>query len=180
VPTAGSELSSCTSPCGGFALGDQVVIKRNDTRLGARNNERGVVVSVDLAARSLEVRLASRAVRLPRSFLESATSRGDPRLVHGYAITAYVAQGMTCERAYVLARDDAYREWAYTTMTRARSSSRLYVVAERSARRIEFAPAESVRTARAALAAALSRSDERRFASENVERGSDRFPGVER
>jgi hypothetical protein len=70
--------------------------------------------------------------------------------VHGYAITAYVAQGMTCERAYVLARDDAYREWAYD----------------------ESAPADCVRTARAALTAALSRSDERPFASENVERGS--------
>jgi ATP-dependent exoDNAse (exonuclease V) alpha subunit len=160
-------------PGGAFSTGDQVVVKRNDTRLGVRNNDRGAVVGVNLADRSLTVRLADSTVRLPRYFLESKTTRGDAAIAHGYAITAYVAQGMTCERAYVLARDDAYREWAYTTMSRARSTSRLYVVAERSTNRDEFAPAEPARDPRSTLAAALSRSDERQFASEQIERGGD-------
>jgi ATP-dependent exoDNAse (exonuclease V) alpha subunit len=167
-------------PGGTFSTGDQVVVKLNDTRLGVRNSDRGVIVDVDLAARTLAVRLSNATVRLPRSFLERTTSRGGPTLVHGYAITAYASQGMTCERAYVFARDDAYREWAYTTMTRARSASRLYVVAERATERDEFAPTEPARDARAAVAAARSRSDERRFASEHIERGPDRTLGIDR
>lgn len=87
---------------------------------------------------------------------------------------------MTCERAYGFARDDVYREWAYTTMTRARSASRLYVVAERATERDEFAPTEPARDARVAVAAALSRSDERRFASEHIERRPDRTVGIDR
>jgi ATP-dependent exoDNAse (exonuclease V) alpha subunit len=167
-------------PGGAFSTGDQVVVKLNDSRLGVRNSDRGVIVDVDLASRTLDVRLSNATVRLPRPFLEGTTSRGDPTLVHGYAITAYVSQGMTCERAYVFARDDAYREWAYTTMTRARSVSRLYVVADRASERDEFAPIEPAREARAALAAALSRRDERRFASEHIERRSERPRGIDR
>jgi ATP-dependent exoDNAse (exonuclease V) alpha subunit len=157
-------------PGGAFAAGDQVVVKLNDRRLGVRNNERGVVVGVDRARQALDVRLGDRTVRLRREFLGRRTARGDPTLQHGYAITAYVAQGLTCEKAFVLARDDAYREWAYTTMTRARGGSRLYVVAERSTVRDEFAPTEPQRDQRAALAAALSRSQHRGMAHDLLDR----------
>ena len=167
-------------PGGAFSTGDQVVIKLNDTRVGVRNNERGVIVGIDLKAHSLNVRLDDRTVQLPRAFLERATDRGDATLMHGYAITAYVAQGMTCKRAYVLARDDAYREWAYTTMTRATDASRLYVVAERTHQRDEFAPTEPQRDQRAALVAALSRREDRRFASELIDQPPGRDRGIER
>jgi ATP-dependent exoDNAse (exonuclease V) alpha subunit len=143
------------------------VLKLNDSRLGVRNNERGVVTAVDLDERRLGLELSDRSVWLPREYLESATRRGEPTLQHGYAITAYVAQGLTCERAYVLARDDAYREWAYTTMTRARAGSHLYVIAECSSARDEFAPAEPERDPRALLIAALSRSQDRGLAIEH-------------
>jgi ATP-dependent exoDNAse (exonuclease V) alpha subunit len=142
--------------------------------------ERGVVVGIDLKAHSLNVRLDERSVQLPRAFLERAAARGDATLTHGYAITAYVSQGMTCKRAYVLARDDAYREWAYTTMTRATDASLLYVVAERTNRRDEFAPTEPQRDPRAALVAALSRREDRRFASEIIDQPPDRDRGIER
>jgi conjugative relaxase-like TrwC/TraI family protein len=163
-------------PGGAFAAGDQVVLKLNDRRLGVRNNERGVVVGVDRSRHALDVHLGDRTVRLPRAFLQRRTARGDPTLQHGYAITAYVAQGLTCEKAFVLARDDAYREWAYTTMSRARNGSRLYVVAERMKMRDEFAPAEPQRDQRAALAAALSRSQHRGMAHDMLEqsRGLER------
>ena len=166
-------------PGGSFATGDLVVVKLNDARVGVRNNERGVVVGVDPAGRALEVRLGDRTVRLPRAFLERRTSRGEPTLRHGYAITAYVAQGLTCEKAFVLARDDAYREWAYTTMSRARDGSRLYVVAERATGRDEFAPTEPRRDQRAALVAALSRSENRSMALELLERQRRRGLGRE-
>ena len=71
---------------------------------------------------------------------------------------------MTCRHALVLARDDAYREWIYTTMTRASEANRLYVVGERQRGRDrqEFAPDEPATDGRVLLAAALqqTRADE--------------------
>ncbi len=40
---------------GAFAVGDQVVVKRNDLRLGVTNGQRGEVVAVDAAPASLTV-----------------------------------------------------------------------------------------------------------------------------
>ena len=71
---------------------------------------------------------------------------------------------MTCRHARVLARDDAYREWIYTTMTRASEANRLYVVGERQRGRDreEFAPTEPASDGRVLLAAAphLTRADD--------------------
>ena len=62
-------------------------------------------------------------VRLPASYLSAG------HLTHAYAITGHKAQGMTTERAYVLADQTLYREWAYVAMSRGRTDNRLYVVA---------------------------------------------------
>ncbi len=39
-------------------------------------------------------------------------TNGDPVVAHGYAVTGHVAQGLTTDRAFVLASDELYREWA--------------------------------------------------------------------
>jgi hypothetical protein len=114
-----------------FAAGDRVLVKRNDSRCDVRNGDRGVIDRVDQGQGSLHVRFDERTVVLDARFLSQPTQTGRPALEHGYAITAYAAQGMTCRHALVLARDDAYREWIYTTMTRASEANRLYVVGER-------------------------------------------------
>lgn len=101
----------------------------------------------------------------------------------GTRITAYAAQGMTCRHALVLARDDAYREWIYTTMTRASEANRLYVVGERQRGRDreEFAPAEPASDGRVLLAAALTRSNadelalERLLPPREIERSAERM-----
>ena len=69
---------------GAFAAGDQVVIKRNDSRLGVTNGERGRVRSVDPATQQLVVELAGSAVTLDRIYLNTPTDHGDPALTHGY------------------------------------------------------------------------------------------------
>jgi ATP-dependent exoDNAse (exonuclease V) alpha subunit len=97
---------------GRFAVGDQVVLKLNNRRLDVRNGERGTITAIYPQRGTLDVRFADRTVRLPRDYLDGRTRRGAPPLLHGYAITAYVAQGLTCAQAFVLARDDASREWA--------------------------------------------------------------------
>ena len=84
-----------------------------------------------------------------------------PTLEHGYAMTAHSAQGLTCRHALVLARDNTYKEWVYTAMTRATAANRLYVIAERNRGRDEFAPAEAPRDGRMLLAAALTRQPRR-------------------
>lgn len=144
-----------------FAAGDRVLVKRNDSRCDVRNGDRGVIDHVDRGAGSLHVRIDDRTVVLDARFLGQPTQTGRPALEHGYAITAYAAQGMTCRHALVLARDDAYREWIYTTMTRASEANRLYVVGERQRGRDreEFAPAEPATDGRVLLAAALTRSN---------------------
>jgi ATP-dependent exoDNAse (exonuclease V) alpha subunit len=149
---------------GTFAAGDVVLVRRNALRLDVRNGERGVVHAVDRSG--LYVRFGDHFRVLPREFLNSKTPQGDPAVQHGYAITAYAAQGMTCQSAFVLARDDLYREWAYTAMSRGRDSNRLYVIAQTTRSRDEIAPAEPIRDARDALIAALGRSQHETMASD--------------
>ena len=48
---------------------------------------------------------------------------------HGYAITAYRAQGLTCDRSHVVGAEQMSREALYVAMTRARDGGRLLVPA---------------------------------------------------
>ena len=166
-----------------FAAGDRVIVKRNDGRLDVRNGDRGVVDRVDIATGTLHVRFGERTAALDAHFLAQPTHAGRPSLEHGYAITAYAAQGMTCRHALVLARDDAYREWIYTTMTRASEANRLYVVGERQRGRDrqEFAPEEPSKDGRVLLAAALQQSQADEMAIERLlpERDRNRSIGRE-
>lgn len=79
----------------------------------------------------------------------------------------------------MLARDDAYREWIYTTMTRASQRSRLYVIGERQRGQDEFAPEELTRDGRALVAAALTRTNADELAIERLlpQREADRSIG---
>ena len=161
---------------GAFAAGDVVLVRRNASRLDVSNGDRGVVHAVD--GGGLYVRFGDGFRFLPRDFLDSATRRGDPAVQHGYAITAYVAQGMTCRSAFVLARDDVYREWAYTAMSRGRESNRLYVVTDSGSSRDEFAPPEPRREARSMLVAALGQSQPESMASDLRPPPHDRGRGL--
>ena len=90
---------------------------------------------------------------------------------------------MTCRHALVLARDDAYREWIYTTMTLASEANRLYIVGERQRGRDrqEFAPEEPSKDGRVLLAAALQQSQADEMAIERLlpERDRNRSIGRE-
>ncbi len=104
-----------------YAVGDEVVCRRNDRSLEIINGDRGVVEHVD--AERARVRLADeRRVELPASYAAE-------HLDHGYAITAHRAQGATYDRAFVLGSDSTDREWGYTAMTRHRDEARFYIAA---------------------------------------------------
>ena len=118
-----------------FAVGDVVVVRRNDRRLGIHNGD---------------------LVRPPAGYLLRRTDSGEPVLQHGYAVTGHIAQGMTVDRAYVLAAPGLSQEWVYTAMTRGRHENRLYAGADHSQRE-EFAPAHA-QDVRGGLIRALSTS----------------------
>ena len=141
-----------------FAVGDVVVVRRNDLRLGIHNGD--VARITDLAHDGLQVELRlerdGRIVRPPAGYLLRRTNSGEPVLQHGYAVTGHIAQGMTVSRAYVLAAPGLSQEWAYTAMTRGRHENRLYAGADTQGRE-EFAPT-APRNARAQLIRDLSTS----------------------
>jgi ATP-dependent exoDNAse (exonuclease V) alpha subunit len=113
---------------GQFTVGDRVVLKLNDRRLQVENGNRGTIVKVDARAGTLDVELSGeRIVTLPGAYLRQRTAAGDPSLLHGYAGTAHIAQGITTGHAFVLGSDIAYREWGYVAWSRARIQTRFYV-----------------------------------------------------
>jgi conjugative relaxase-like TrwC/TraI family protein len=103
-----------------FSVGDRVLCRRNDPRLGVRNGMRGTVVDLDETA--ITLRTQAGATRLvPLAYAAD-------HLEHGYALTGHAAQGATVERAFVLLSDHgALQEWGYVACSRARTETRLYL-----------------------------------------------------
>jgi conjugative relaxase-like TrwC/TraI family protein len=108
-----------------FAVGDRVLCTRNDRRLEVTNGSRGTVRSVDRERRTVEVELDDqRRLTLPARYLDAG------HVSHAYALTGHKTQGVTVERAFVLADDRrALREWGYVALSRAREQTRLYTTA---------------------------------------------------
>ncbi|MCW2997417.1 MAG: traA [Solirubrobacterales bacterium] len=73
-----------------FAIGDPVLARRNDRRIGIVSGTRGEVVALDADRGALTVRIAPDAeVTIDRPYLD------DEHVEHGYALTAHAAQGAT-------------------------------------------------------------------------------------
>jgi conjugative relaxase-like TrwC/TraI family protein len=105
-----------------FGVGDQVLMLRNHRALGLLNGLRGTVSAIDPSHGTMTVALADGVdVAVPRSYLDGG------HVTHGYAMTIHKAQGMTVDRAFVLGGDDLYREAGYTALSRARTSTHLYL-----------------------------------------------------
>ncbi|MGH3005673.1 MAG: MobF family relaxase [Gaiellaceae bacterium] len=107
-----------------LAVGDRILCTRNDRSLTVANGSRGTVVDVDPERRALVVHLdEGRRLALPDRYLEAGN------VSHAYALTGHKMQGLTVERAFVLADDQrALKEWGYVALSRARGSTRLYTI----------------------------------------------------
>ena len=103
----------------GFAVGDKVVCLRNDRRIGVVNGTTGTVERA--VGHGLAIRTAEGPRLLPKAYLEAG------HLGHGYALTIHKAQGLTVERAYVLAGESLTQEAGYVAMRRAREVTELFV-----------------------------------------------------
>jgi conjugative relaxase-like TrwC/TraI family protein len=105
-----------------FQVGDVVLCTRNNSRLGVTNGLRGEVVAVDVEDQTMTLQTAMGEV--------SIDVQRYHHLEHGYALTAHKAQGVTVDVALVVGSEAASREWAYSVMSRARSETRYFTVAE--------------------------------------------------
>ena len=107
-----------------FAAGDRVLCPRNDRRLAVTNGSRGTVHTIDRDRNSIVVELDdNRRLTLPARYLEAG------HVSHAYALTGHKTQGLTVERAFVLADDQrALKEWGYVALTRSRHQTRLYTI----------------------------------------------------
>jgi hypothetical protein len=119
-----------------LAVGDRVVCGRNALqRLGIANGTRGTVVALDVAERTLTLRVdgeRAREVTLPAWYLDGQPrwgwQRDDTRRTVdlAYATTGHKAQGLTRWRALVhlTGREDS--NWLYVQLSRAKQATTLY------------------------------------------------------
>ena len=104
-----------------FAVGDKVLLTRNDRGLGVANGDRAEVVGAGM--NRLDVRLRDgREVRVE--------AEGYDGVQAGYAVTTHKAQGMSVDRVHVMAGDGMHASLAYVAMTRQREGATLYAARE--------------------------------------------------
>jgi conjugative relaxase-like TrwC/TraI family protein len=139
-----AEVATVNGP---IAIGDRVILLRNDSALGVRNGERGTVTAIN-GAGSLVLRLDDGLQRtVDGGYVEAGHVR------HGYALTGHATQGLTVDRAFVLAREGgAQQEWAYVAASRARDRTEVYLAADPAASidRVEAADRLATSTERSA------------------------------
>lgn len=103
-----------------FSVGDRVMTLSNRRYLGIVNGDRGTITAI--SHQQVDVALdRGLQVRLPGAYMQGG------QLTHAYALTVHKAQGLTCDRAFVLANGALYKEAAYTALSRGRIENRLYL-----------------------------------------------------
>jgi Ti-type conjugative transfer relaxase TraA len=123
-----------------MAAGDRVMFLRNERALGAgldgrggvavKNGTLGTVLAVEAGGERLRVALdgASGPAGQGKAVTFSLSDYG--HLDHGYAATVHKSQGVTVDRAHVLAGAGMDRHMAYVALTRHRESVELHWSAE--------------------------------------------------
>jgi Ti-type conjugative transfer relaxase TraA len=102
-----------------FAPGDRVMFLRNERGLGVKNGTLGTVEQVTTSG--MAVRVDGDERRIVAFDLKDYAD-----LDHGYAATVHKAQGVTVDRAHVLASTHLDRHAAYVGLTRHRTSVALH------------------------------------------------------
>lgn len=113
-----------------FAAGERVMFLRNERSLGVKNGTLGTLVRIEgVAADGTDARLAVRldgreGVGSGREVTFQLRDYGE--LAPGYASTVHKAQGVTVDRAHVLATPGMDRHMAYVALTRHRDAVALH------------------------------------------------------
>jgi len=102
-----------------FAVGDRLMFLRNERSLGVKNGTLGTVERVD--GGGLAVRLDG-----PERRLVSFDLKDYAHIDHGYAATIHKSQGVTVDRAHLLATEGLDRHAAYVGLSRHREAVSLH------------------------------------------------------
>ncbi len=113
-----------------FAVGDEIVTRRNNRSLGVTNGTMGRVVQINQTSAELRMQTPDgRELCLPPAYVAGRREWDRvPHVMHAYATTAHLAQGATFDRALVLAGEEITKEWGYVALSRGRKGSRLYAI----------------------------------------------------
>lgn len=114
-----------------FAEADRIYFLRNDTRLGVSNGSLGTIERID--RQSVTVRLDGKDERRVTFRLDQYAA-----IDHGYAATIHKSQGVTVDRAHLLAGRNLDRHAAYVAMTRHRDRLDLHWSREAFSTRYEL------------------------------------------
>jgi len=137
-----------------FYVGDRIVFGRNSRLYGVRNGELGTVREIDRGGRLSAELEDGRRVSFSLEQYEHV------RL--GYAVTTHKAQGITVERAYVLAGGEMQdRELTYVQMSRARENTRIYIDREQAGENLRELTLAMERSRAKELAVRLKRQQHR-------------------
>ena len=101
-----------------FGVGDRILFRRNDTRLGVKNGSLGTVTHANDG--ELEVELDDGQT------IEFDQQRYDD-VAHGYAMTIHKSQGVTVDKSHVLVSNGWDRHLAYVAMSRHKEDLTLYL-----------------------------------------------------
>lgn len=104
----------------GYAVGDQVLVTRNDHERGLLNGTTAVVTAADSRGLNLAIR-DGRNVHVDRNWLSGA------QVDHGYAMTLHKAQGRTVHTALLLADTGLTAEAGYVGLSRGTHANQLYL-----------------------------------------------------
>ncbi|RYY26342.1 MAG: Ti-type conjugative transfer relaxase TraA [Sphingomonadales bacterium] len=100
-----------------FASGDRIMFLKNERSMGVKNGSLGIVQSVTSARM---------AVMLDDGRAVAFDLKDYAQIDHGYAATIHKAQGVTVDRAHVLATPGLDRHAAYVALSRHRDSVDLH------------------------------------------------------
>lgn len=105
----------------GFGKGDRIVMLENNRELDVKNGSLGTVEAAENGQLT---------VKLDNGKTISFGADQYDQIDHGYAVTVHKSQGVTVDRAYLLATSGMGRELAYVGMTRHREQATLYAGAD--------------------------------------------------
>lgn len=112
-----------------FAVGDRIVLARTDRDLDVTNNSRAQITDIKTGAKGghiLSLKMEDgRHIEIDTLRFKDPDS-GGVAIRHGYASTAWSAQGATVDRSFVLA-EGMDRRYGYVAMSRHREAATLYV-----------------------------------------------------
>jgi Ti-type conjugative transfer relaxase TraA len=159
-----------------FAVGDRLYFLRPEKSLGVKNGSLGTVELVNNGVLQVRLDRTKESVSVDTRFYRD--------LDHGYAATAYKAQGATVDRSYVLASPYFDRHSTYVALSRHREAATMFYAAEDFAGKLSWqrTPQKEIHDE---FTAALSRARPKDLAHDYLEPSpeadlTDTLPSYER